>query len=777
MDTTAPIPGATPIEAAKPDQVLLHETDMGKALLDLIDNLERDEEYVRYRNVLKWRKHIHYWNDVQYLAESTSAHDWMTPEDILAKDPQADIDPTMYAKVINVYKAHGEIIIGALTSGTPTVRFFPADADDHEDTTTAKACSKISELIQRWNKARLLLMKSLFIMYNQSFVACYNEQKRDYRFGSIDVPDYEDVDVFDRDHYCPSCGFGFGSEQWQPSGVQGAGAGPAPSGAQPPTDQGPAPMSPMDCPGCNQTVQPEYEDAANNATRQVGSTKEPKNRECLEVYGPLNVKIPMWVREQAQTPYLDLETEESIYAMRAIYPEIEELIETVGYPDSLEREVRVPTNYRNDFPKGICTVQRVWLRPMAYTHLRPDDQNRKDLEAQYPDGCYVVIINRRIIAEIISDKLDEHWTISVNPLSEVLHAQPIGAPMIPLQDITNELANLTLETIEFGLPEVFADVDVLDFDAYQKQEARPGQISPATVRAGQNLASGFHTVKPASLSREVELFADRITTVSQFVMGTFPSVFGGSQDSRGGTAKEYELSKASALQRLSNLWTIVQEWWAAVMSKSVRSYIKHMQEDEKFVTSKGGQFLNVWIRQAEMSGEIGEVEPEVNETFPISWAQKRDVILNLMQMKDANVTAVIVHPENAGLVASIIGVPELYIPGDDDRSKQLMEIAQMIQEQPQEGAPDPMTGQPGQVMSTVAVDPELDNHSVEAEICKSWLISEVGQDMKKNQPAAYMNVLAHYKEHKAAEQAMMPPPMPGPGDVSGPPGGEMNAPQ
>jgi hypothetical protein len=769
METTAPTPDATaaPVTETQ-DRVLLHEGVAGTALLSIIEKLERAEEYARYRNLMKWRKHIHYWNDNQYLVESEVAHDWMTPEDILAKDPQADLDPTLYAKVINVYKAHGEIIIGALTSGTPTVRFFPADADDHEDTVTAKAASKISELIQRQNKARLLLMKSLFIMYNQSFVACYNEQKRDYRFGSIDVPDYEDIDIFERDHYCPSCGFGFGSEQWQPSQQSQSQDG------QPVPDQGPGPMSPMDCPQCQQTVQPEYEDAAGKATQQTGSTKQPKNRECLEVYGPLNVKIPMWVREQNQTPYLDLETEESLHELRAIYPEIEDLIVEVGYPDSLERETRVPTVYVNDFPKNVCTVQRVWLRPMAYTELRQDDPARAELEKDYPDGCYVVIINRSIIAEILSDKLDDHWTISVNPLSEILHAQPIGAPMIPLQDITNELANLTLETIEFGLPEVFADVDVLDFEAYQKQEARPGQISPATVKAGGSLAQGFHQVKPATLSREVELFADRITTVSQFVMGTFPSVFGGGMDSRGGTAKEYELSKSSALQRLSNLWVIVQEWWAPVMAKSVKSFIKHMQGDEQYVQMKGNQFLNVWIRQIEMSGEIGEVLPEVGETFPLSWSQKRDVILNLMQMKDPAVSAVIQHPENASLVAEIIGVPELYIPGDDDRAKQLMEIAQMLQAQPTESMGP--TGQPT-MQSSVPVDQELDNHSVEAEICKSWLISEVGQDCKKTNPPGYLNVLSHFKEHKQAEMAMMPPPAPGPNDISGAPEGELNAAQ
>jgi hypothetical protein len=198
----------------------------------------------------------------------------------------------------------------------------------------------------------------------------------------------------------------------------------------------------------------------------------------------------------------------------------------------------------------------------------------------------------------------------------------------------------------------------------------------------------------------------------------------------------------------------VQEWWAKAIGKAVKSFADNMREDEKSVQAKGSTFINVWIRKAEISGTVGDVEPEVSEAFPVSWSQKRDVIMNLMQMKDPAVTAVVTHPENAGLIATIIGVPELYIPGDDDRTKQLMEIAELVMAEPQMGPPDPMTGQPGMI-STVPITPDLDNNQIESEICKAWLISEVGQDAKKNNPGGYANILAHKKEHDAvlAQQA------------------------
>ena len=602
------------------------------------------------------------------------------------------------------------------------------EGDEKEDITSAKAHSKLAELVQKQNHAKLLLMKSLFILYNQSFVAAYNENKADYRFGSIKVPDYVETEITNRDSYCPSCGDRIGFDRFSPESPQ-----------TPPMEQ--------NCPACGNMVMPETEDVPGMMQQQVGSHTEPKNRECIEVYGPINVKVPIWARDQFSIPYLILETEEHVALIKEIYTEIADKIQATAYPDVYDKEARIPTHYRSDFPKNLCTVQRVWLRPWAFNLYTRDVEKIAALKAKYPEGCYVVIINQDLVAEIVRDKIDDHWTISEHPLSEVLHNEPIGAPMVPLQDITNELANLTLETIEFGIPEIFADGRVIDFEAYQRNEARPGQVSQATAPAGMNLSSGFHEIKASTLSREVEQFANRISEVAQFVMGSYPSIYGGTLEGGSRTAKEYEMSKASALQRLSTTWTILQEWWVKVVAKSVKSFVKNMREDERSVQSKGSNFVNVWIRKSELTGEVGDIEPEITETFPISWTQKRDVILNLIQMDNEDIAAVIRHPENAGLVASIIGVPELYIPGDDDRNKQLYEIARLVREEPMISPPMGPAMPEAHPMSTVPVDSDIDNHSVEAEVCRAWLKSEVGLDAKENNPGGYANVLAHLKEH------------------------------
>lgn len=756
------------INEEKESLQLLTDTQDAKEILQLIEDYHREEEYARIDLTRKCRKHMHYWNNFQYLAWDDVAHDWRTPNEIVESDPDADIDPADYAKIANVYKAHGEILIGALTAGMPSVRFFPNDADDPDDITTAKAFTKLAEILSKYNEGKLLLMKALFILYNQGMLACYNENKTDFRFGSVKYPEYGNIQVPQQHSYCPSCGEELTSGDI-PSPMS---AGNSPQGGveapvdplnaqvaqgQENTPVAPSPQSqppqgmpePLACPNCQNVVIPEQETQMEDQTVQTGEKYAPKNRECLEIYGPLNVRFPLWCKDQASMPYLTLQTDEDSGLMKQVYDELYDRISGTTYSDLYEREARVPTAYKFDLPQNLLQVNRTWLRPWAFNRLAKD--RAKYFKNKYPEGCYVVHMENGLVAEIIPDKLDDHWTIAEHPLAETLHPEPIGASMVPMQDITNELLNLTLETVEFGIPEIFADPAALDFEEYDQKEARPGNITPAKAPSGQNLSGAFHEIKASTVSREIDVFGERVQSLTQLVMGSYPSIYGGPQEGGGDTAREYELSKASALQRLTSTWTIVQFFWAKVMKKSVLSHARNMKTDEKVVTAKGSSFINVWVRKADLNGEIADLEPEVSESFPVSWTQKRDVILNLIQMQNEDIAAVIRHPENAGLIAEMIGVPELYIPGDDDRSKQLAEIAILIRTEPMMGQPDPMTGQPN-MQSSVPITPDLDNNEVESEVCKAWLISEVGQDAKVNNPGGYANVLAHKKEHDMAIQ-------------------------
>jgi hypothetical protein len=737
-------------------QMLFHETEEGKILSSLVDELEREDFFVRETMIRVWKKHENYWRDRQYVIWDEMTSDWRTPGEMKTADPTIDIDPAAYAKSANIYKAHGEAIISALSSGLPHVKFFPDDADVHEDVFTAKAYSKIAELIAKRNKAHLLFIRALYLLYNCGTVFAYNENKDTTQFGTVKRPIWGDADVIDRQHICPNCGTVLGSEQFDApvaeggaESVQGANDLPLPG--------------PTTCPQCLAEVSPDFEDYENNIPRLTGYSEDPKSHECIEVFSGLHVKIPHWVRAQSQTPYLTLEDEEDEALLMEVYPEVAHLISPTT-PDTNERTARLNSDYNGDYPRHLATLRRTWVRPWAYNRLGPAAKSDDIalLKSKYPDGVYVVKVND-LIVEAVPDKLDDHWTITVNPLSNQLHADPLSQPLLPMQDVTNELLNLTLETVEFGIPETFYEAEAIESEKYKLSEARPGMLYPAKARNQMGLDSNFHTIKTATLSQEVDNFSKRVEQYGQLVVGAQPTIWGGALEGAGGTAREVEQSKASALQRLNLTWIMVKIWWAELMSKSVRSFAINLTDDEKYVEAKGKNFVNVWIRRAELTGKVGQVEPDISEAFPVTWAQQRDVLMNLLGMKNQMVDVVIAHPENAGVVASRIGFPDFYIPGDDDRDKQLEEISQLILAEPmvlppqmpmggpEHGGDVPPVGQEGpppqeQLKSTITVE-KWENHAVEAETCRAWLKSEVGRDCKQTNPAGYMNVVAHMEEH------------------------------
>lgn len=733
---------SAPPEEQTPE--LFCDSQVGRLLTELIEALERPEESAREMLLKTLKKMENYWRDRQYIIWDEMASDWRTPMEMREADPQIDIDPAAYAKIVNIYKTHGEAIISALSAGLPFVRYFPDDADSPEDVFAAKSYSKIGELIQKRNKGQLLFIKALFYLYNCGTVFAYNENKDTDQFGMSKRANYQDKNIITRSNFCPSCGYMLGNEQFDapPPPEQAPPQGQAPPESVQGTNSLPVPGTQI-CPQCQEMVQPQTEDYEDVFSELVGETEEPKSHEFIEIFSPMHVKAALWATQQSDLPCLTLETEAHCALLQDVYTEVADKIKPLGDDSTYERQARRNSDYRGDSPRDLCTLKRSWIRPWAYNHLgRLEDV--AILKEAFPDGVYFARVDD-IAVEAVPDRLDDHWTVTVNPLSTHMHADPLAQPLVPIQDITNELVNITLETVEFGIPETFYDSETIDSEQYGNSEARPGMLYPAKARPTMGLDSSFYTVKTATLGQEVGAFAQQMTQAGQQVVGALPTIWGGALEGSGGTAKEVEQSRAAALQRLNLTWTMVKVWWAEVMSKSVRSFAVNMKDDEKFVQAKGSSFINVWIRQAEMTGKVGSVEPDVNEAFPISWAQKRDILMGLIAMKNPMIESVIAHPENAGIIAGTVGFPELYIPGDDARNKQLYEIGELIMA---EAIPTGMPGPDGQEVLQPTVPIAMwENHAVEAEVCKAWLMSEVGLEMKKNNPGAYMNVVAHMQMH------------------------------
>lgn len=674
----------------------------------LVRDYEQDDEDAHRTYFNTAIRSEFYWNHQQHLyqdATGANSFQWKPAED----------ESTLYTA--NIYRPNGESIIAAMSASLPQVTFYPDDADNPDDVTTATAYQKIAQLIQKHNEAQLLVIKMLFILYNQSFVAVYNYNKKSNKFGTYQNPVYEDSEQIVETPVCPMCG----------AKVE---------------DTSP----PIVCNTCGSPVEaPELVPETQTVTQIVGLTDEPKSREILEAYGPLHVKIAPNVQRLEDTPYLILDVEHHHSKGKAEFPEFKEKLGDTGNQSETDYE----RDYRSQLYKGeydhLHTWKYVWLRPSAYEVLASDDKLYQHLVQTYPGGVKAIFINGTLVS-IENEKLDDHWTLSQSPLSTFINAESLGEGGISIQDAANELVNLSMDTIKHGIPQTFADGQIVDFEKYAVSQIKPGNIYPTkALPSGQPIANFIHTTRTATLSQEVDNVWDKLQQLGQLTTGAFPSIYGGVvQGSR--TASEYAQSRAQALQRLNNTWTMLKSLWANVMSKACVSYAKNLAYDEKDVQKQGNGFINVWIRKAELNGKIGKVEPEVDEQLPTSWAQQREVLMRLIEMNSDLINPVLADAENAYVIKNALGFREIKIPGYDDRQKQLEEIQQLIQAAPI-----------SELDPSVPIDKMLDNHEIEAEVCRSFLIGEVGRDLRNTNPMAFQNVYLHFAQHafEAAQRAAM----------------------
>lgn len=667
----------------------MEEEEEHKLLISTKNSYYLEDLNFRQIHLRKLKKADLYWEGEQRIFWNEASEDYQSITSLAAQDWER-FGLSAFDRVINIYRPLGESVIAALTIELPNVKFFPDDADNPEHVQTARSYSLIVDLLQRYTKAPLLLIKALTVAYNQGMIATYSYLHQDARYGSYT---YEEENEETVEEFDPTVGM-----------------------------------------------------VVPTVHKKITEKEEAKSRVCIDVYGPLNVQVPSWVRYQKDTPYLKLSFEQHISLLRAAYPEKYNEIRADYYGETYDERNARQKSF--DDTHQLCTVEVWWFRPWALAINEEEQFNY--LRDKYPSGCKVVISNRNLVLEVVDESLDDHWSLSFPIYSETIHQLPMGAGAIEIQELRNDGVNLADQTLRQAIPETFANPDVLDFKAYKNAAKSPGQIFPTKpVVANQSIGAGFHSVQTARLSDGLDVYIGRLDSDGQFVTGAFPSVYGGPSVSGSKTASEYAQSRSQALQRLSTAWKMVGFLWSDTYHKAAELYAQYLREteqDEKMVNSIGSQYVNVWIRHTDLTGKVGHVTPEASENFPITGAQKADLMRDMLKNGDDAIRGVLFHPENAELVAITLGVPELYIPGADDRNKQLWEIQELLLSAPtpgqEEGVFDP----------TVMPDFDVDDHQVHIDVLRAYLVGAVGLQAKKENTEGYANCIAHLKVHIAMQQ-------------------------
>ena len=420
-----------------------------------------------------------------------------------------------------------------------------------------------------------------------------------------------------------------------------------------------------------------------------GRGRVANGQEVVTIVGGLELKTPPWAGEMHEYPYLQWNIEVHQARLRAAYPHA---ADKIGAPvatgsQEYERLARLaqsqggPLTEGGDFNINLITFQRTWLRPWAFFAL-DDKALRDELLEIFPDGAYVAFAGD-VYCEARNENMDDHW--------RVLHALPgdgssgrpaLGDSLISVQERFNTLSNLQMETYEYGIPPIYADSEVLDFDALQSQTAEPGSHYPARAKPGQSLAAGFFQPEPAEVPPDLsEHAAGLMGPVAQFLTGAFPALFGGAM-SNNDTASGYAMAREQAMGRIGLVWRRMKFFHADIMLLAVDCFRRNRPHDvEVTLLGAGSAFESKWIRLADLKGNLFSY-PETDEQYPTLWSQQRAVLMQMMGNPDPQMQAVLAHPENMALIKRLLGLEEFVIPDEESRTKQYREIAQLVAEAP-----------------------------------------------------------------------------------------------
>jgi hypothetical protein len=424
--------------------------------------------------------------------------------------------------------------------------------------------------------------------------------------------------------------------------------------------------------------------------RVTGVRRVPNGQEVISILGGLELNTPVWANEMHEFPYLQWQQEVHLAKLRAAYPHAADKI-ILGGPveaeDVYARASRVavaqglPTTQPGDALYNLITFTRTWIRPWAFYAI-DDKQTREELLALFPGGAYVAFAGETY-CESRNETLDDHW--------RVMHALPgdgqnrpsVGDSLVQIQERYNTLSNIQAETYEFGIPPIYADPQVLDFDALSSQTAEPAAHYPARAKPGQPLAASFFQPAPAQVPADMlEHQQELAGPVAQFLTGLFPAVFGGTQGGAGKTASGYAMARDQAMGRLGLVWRRLKQFYADLMLLGVDTFRQNRPQDVEIpLLGASGEFESKWIRLADLKGNI-QAHPEADETFPSSKAQQRAVLQSLLASNDPLITQALSDPDNIAFIKGVFGLDELAVPGEDSREKQLREISQLLASAP-----------------------------------------------------------------------------------------------
>lgn len=721
-------PDDDPDDVAAPEDPLADNIEAQQALLKLYIQCKAEDRYARLVEVKDVKQAEFYWGGRQYIWWSSQDQRWNLPTQPVAGYGDVEIeDMPRFEFVTNIYQARGLMMIANVAGAPPRIRFFPDDADDQDDLETAEGRTKLAKLIQRWNPIQKLLQEESYHAWTGGFIALWARYvKNGEKYGLDSMPQYkESSESPDKSIICPECGWSSPADLAQP---------------------------PVPCPKCGTLLTEENitEEEGIPSIEEGNPLEVEKGRESITCWGALNCCRPQHTNSQSQWHYFGIENEVHYAILRAEFKDVGDKIKpglSLGADDTFERNARLSVSENTKLltqtganEANLCTFVNAWFRPTAFYILK-DKEIRDELLELFPRGCRVEFTGEVYLRSEAQSMDDAVATTHVMP-GRGQHRPAVGTSLLSVQDRVNTFSNIEAETYEYGIPVTYRASDTWDSQADSDQRAAPGLEVEVALRAGENINQRIMQLRADSVSPDMyEHSKELMGPQSDMLTGTYPALTGaGADQGAPDTLGQQTMQRDQAMGRMGIFYVNLKQLHADILTVACKEFEAYADGTVRIPTlGPSGDFESESVDITALTGSA-DAYPEGDESFPDLWNQQR---ATMMQVADSPYGAQLIQEaENAELFGKLTGIPDLKIPGIASRRKQLREINELTK------IPQGMAMlQP--LAPMVEVDPVTDDHDVEAKTCKSWLNSEPGQRIKRENPMGWEAVKKHMMQHLA----------------------------
>jgi hypothetical protein len=763
---------------SKPEQLTEAEQ---KELVQLVRKYKQSWFLRRRMIVKRVLKAYEFFKGNHFISFDPESFQWFDAvEATFGGDNAEDEAQNLYQFATNFYQMLGFAFVAALSTQMPKTRFLPENAEREEDIATARAASRIQEIIERQNKIKSLQKQGLLFLWMSG---CYFRHTRYVvdgdRAGTHKEPvvQVQSVTLMPARYACSNCAHVVPAQESTSEALR---HGENPVGESEEFRSATVPAksilnvqekpsalhknmleSNIRCPRCGTSLSDHDFYPAETAEIPVAaqSADVPNGMVAMTLYSPLMVDSAPYAKNLRETPILNVDEEVDLSSLRASYPEQWESLKGALGPMLSEAQnermarqmIYSEEGSQSSFMQDMMpTLSRTWIQPWAFNAVE-DKNTAIKLKQIFPRGCLLVNVGD-LFLEAREARLTDEWTWA-GTVQETFGLYPpaVGDAAIPVQERINDASNITHEymnRIAAGI--VLYNSNLIDGEAFHGKSMAPGMLNGVKMKQtasamGNRLEDAIVQIK-AEIDANIYSYQQQLVFTAQLISGTPPQVFGGAGDPHIETKGGQEQQLSTAMGKLSLFWDNIREEHAQAAEAAVECAQANMTDDLiSVIADQTGEYRNQYVRLDELQGSVHAL-PETDQGFPMSAAEMRDFWMNMIQQAERNpfAQAVMEDPGNQEQAAQTIGVPGLVVPGRDMRNKVLRILDMLMEQKPVAAGPlHPQTGKSMIELPSIQPDKTLDDMDVIVKTVRHW--AQKNFDKQHESPDGFRNVVLYYK--------------------------------